>query len=75
MGQIESKALQHLEQLCVEIGPRRSVRGENQLAADYSSSASQLAGWQWRCKSIPCPLWEDRGTRLEVDGKAVSAGG
>ena len=73
MGQIESEALQHLEQLCVEIGPRPVGSRGNQLAADYIQRAFAASGLAVEVQEFPCPLWEDRGARLEVDGRAVSA--
>ncbi len=70
---VEAELVKHLQHLCVEIGPRPVGSRANQAAADYIRQAFQDAGLQVEMQAFPCPVWEDRGTGLELDGQPLQA--
>ena len=73
MASVETEVMQHLEHLCVEIGPRPVGSKGNQSAADYVQSVFQASGLEVEMQEFPCPAWEEKGVRLELDGETLDA--
>ena len=73
MHNVETAAMKHLERLCVEIGPRPVGSKENQAAADYVRRAFESCGLDVEMQEFPCPVWEEKGTRLELNGERLVA--
>ena len=70
---MDSKAMQHLKHLCVEIGPRPLGSAANHAAADYIWHAFQAAGLEVERQAFPCPDWVEEDTLLELDGQRLEA--
>jgi len=70
---VEATAMKHLEHLCVEIGPRPVGSKGNQAAADHIRSVFEATGLEVEMQEFPCPAWEEKDTRLELDGRRLDA--
>lgn len=70
---MESRVMQHLKHLCVEIGPRPVGSAANHAAADYVEAAFQAAGLEVERQEFPCPDWVEEDTLLEMDGQRLVA--
>jgi len=66
--------MDHVEHLGTRIGPRPLWSRENLAAADYVAGILQQAGLAVERQELPCPLWEELETRLEVGGQVLPAG-
>ena len=73
MRDVETEAMKHLEYLCLKIGPRPVGSEGNQAAADYIKGVFEASGLEVEVQEIPCPAWEHRYTRLELDGERLDA--
>jgi aminopeptidase YwaD len=73
MCHMKTRAVKHLEQLCVEIGPRALGSKGNQAAADYIRTVFETAGLEVDLQDLRCPAWEEIDTRLEFDGEVLPA--
>jgi hypothetical protein len=69
---IGSRAFKHLEHLCLEIGPRPIGSKSNLAAAAYIQGILQHCGLDVSLQEFPCPLWEEKQTHLELDGRALT---
>ncbi|MGD2145243.1 MAG: M28 family peptidase [Anaerolineae bacterium] len=67
-------ALGHLEHLCLQIGPRPIGSRGNLAAADYVRRVLQDRGLAVALQEFSCPLWEERETRVELDGSDLRRG-
>jgi aminopeptidase YwaD len=67
-------AIEHVEHLSARIGPRPLWSTENLAAAGYAAQVLQRAGLAVEQQELPCPLWEEIETHLEVGGETVPAG-
>jgi aminopeptidase YwaD len=65
--------LDHVVKLSSEIGPRPSGSPANQVSAAYIQSIFQDCGLEVEIQEYACPVWEDLGTALEVNGEALEA--
>jgi aminopeptidase YwaD len=72
--EIASRAMEHLDHLCREIGPRPVGSTANLAAADYVQGVLQNCGLDVTLQEFPCPLWEEKETRLELEGEVPSRG-
>jgi aminopeptidase YwaD len=70
---VEAAAMRHLERLCVEIGPRPIGSRRNQAATDYIQNIFEASGLGVELQEFPCPAWEAKETRLELDGDRLDA--
>ncbi|MDY7078614.1 MAG: M28 family peptidase [Chloroflexota bacterium] len=70
---IETRLLNHLTHLCVEIGPRPSGSEENQAAADYIQCAFRAAGLDVEEQRWACPDWQYGETHLAMNGTRLEA--
>jgi Iap family predicted aminopeptidase len=73
MCHIKTRAVEHLEQLCVEIGPRALGSKGNEAAADYIRTVFEAAGLEVELQNLRCPAWEEIFARLEFDGEELPA--
>jgi Iap family predicted aminopeptidase len=73
MDGLENKAMQHLKQLCVDIGPRPSGSAGNHAAATYIRDVFQSAGLEVEEQRYDCPAWEHEETYLAVYGQPLAA--
>ncbi len=70
---MESKAMQHLRHLCVEIGPRPVGSATNHVAADYVEGAFRAASLEVERQEFACPDWVEEDTFLELEGQRLQA--
>jgi aminopeptidase YwaD len=70
---LETKLMDHLRRLCIEIGPRPIGSKQNQAAAAYIQSSLEACGLAVERQEFPCPLWKEIYTQLEVDGQRLVA--
>jgi aminopeptidase YwaD len=70
---MESRVMQHLRHLCVEIGPRPVGSAANHAAADYVEDVFRAAGLEVERQAFPCPDWVEEETLLELDGQQLEA--
>jgi aminopeptidase YwaD len=70
---LETKLMNHLTHLCVEIGPRPIGSKENQAAAAYIQGFLKARGLVVERQEFPCPIWKEIDTQLEVDGQKLVA--
>jgi aminopeptidase YwaD len=75
VSQIENVAMQHLEHLCAEIGPRPVGSKANQAAAEYIRGVFEANGLEVDMQPFSCPTWEEAATYLELDGSVLDAFG
>jgi len=73
MDAIANRAMKHLEHLCLEIGPRPVGSRANLAAAEYLQDVLAACGLDVLRQEFPCPLWEERATRLELDGHDLAS--
>jgi Zn-dependent M28 family amino/carboxypeptidase len=71
---IGSTAFEHLEHLCLEIGPRPVGSKSNLAAANYIQRVLQDCGLDVTRQEFPCPLWEERETHLGLEGRDLTSG-
>ena len=70
---LETKLMDHLMRLCVEIGPRPIGSKENQAAAAYIQGSLKACGLVVKRQELPCPIWKEIDTQLEVGGQKLVA--
>jgi aminopeptidase YwaD len=70
---LETQLMDHLNHLCVEIGPRPLGSRENQSAADYIERVFETSGLEVEAQKFPCPLWKEISTQLEASGERLAA--
>jgi aminopeptidase YwaD len=70
---LETKLMNHLTHLCVEIGPRPVGSKENQAAAAYIQGSLKASGLVVERQEFPCPIWKEIDTQLEVNGQRLVA--
>ena len=73
MRHVNTRAAEHLEHLCVVIGPRALGSAGNQAAADYIRAVFETAGLEVELQDLRCPGWEGLNTRLQIDGEDLPA--
>jgi len=64
---------QHLEELCVNIGPRPAGSAANHSAAKYIAQVLQETGLDVEEQRYACTAWEHEETYLEVGGQPLAA--
>jgi len=67
-------AIEHVEYLSTQIGPRPLWSRENLAATDYVVQVMQQAGLAVEQQELAWPLWEEIETHLEIDGETIAAG-
>lgn len=70
---MQSRLMQHLRHLCVEIGPRPVGSAANHAAADYVEGALRATGLPVERQAFPCPDWVEEDTLLEIAGQRLEA--
>jgi aminopeptidase YwaD len=70
---IEQKALEHLQVLCLDIGHRPAASPENAAAADYIEGVFRDAGLAVERQNFPILAWEHQETVLELSGRRLEA--
>jgi aminopeptidase YwaD len=70
---MESRVMQHLRHLCVEIGPRPVGSAANHAAAGYVEAAFRAAGLEVERQEFACPDWVEGDTLLELGGRRLVA--
>ena len=73
MKTIADRALEHVEQLAVNIGSRPIGSAANRAAADYISRIFEQSSLSLERQEISCPDWIDEHTSLELDGVPLEA--
>ena len=73
LADLEAQLVQHLNRLCVEIGPRPIGSLGAHAAAEYIQGIFRQAGLDVETQRFECPVWEHLGTQLTLDGKEVEA--
>jgi len=63
----------HLRVLVEEIGERPGGTPANHTTIAYLTGTLQAAGWVVEEQWFACPNWTDRGTLLEMNGRALPA--
>ncbi len=67
-----TRALHHLEQLCVAIGPRPIGSPGANAAAAYAAEVFRAAGLDVQEQPYACRVWEHAQTHLELDGASLA---
>jgi aminopeptidase YwaD len=70
---LEARIAAHLRRLCVDIGPRPGGTPANHAAAEYIRGVLCASGMGVAMEEFACPAWEERETRLEVNGAPLTA--
>jgi aminopeptidase YwaD len=70
---INDKALEHVQQLAVQIGTRLIGSPANQAAADYLRAVFEQNGLSVERQEISCPDWVEEHTSLELNGEMLEA--
>jgi aminopeptidase YwaD len=70
---VETRLLNHLTHLCVEIGPRPSGSEGNHAAAKYIQCTFRAAGLDVEEQRYDCPAWQYGETWLALDGERLEA--
>ena len=73
MKTINDKALEHVQQLAVQIGTRLIGSPANQAAADYLRAVFEQNGLSVERQEISCPDWVEEHTSLELNGEMLEA--
>ena len=71
--EVEAQLMQHLERLCVEIGPRPIGSRANHAAAEYIGNVFRQAGLEVEEQPYACRAWEHGETYLEMEGERIAA--
>jgi aminopeptidase YwaD len=71
--QFAEEVMEHLEHLCVEIGPRPLGSAGNQAAADYIARVFESKHLDVEIQELNCPIWEAAESHLLVDGEPLMA--
>jgi aminopeptidase YwaD len=70
---VNQQAWQHLQRLCVDIGPRPLGSQANHTAARYVEGVFRSAGLQVELQDFPCLEWSCSDTQLQVGERSLQA--
>lgn len=73
MNEIKAALLKHLEELCVNIGPRPAASAANHAAAEYIEQVLRDASLDVEEQRYDCTAWNHEETYLEVAGQPLTA--
>jgi aminopeptidase YwaD len=70
---MQSRMMQHLRHLCLEIGPRPVGSAANHAAASYVEEVFRDLGLEVERQAFSCPDWFEGDTILELAGRRLEA--
>jgi Iap family predicted aminopeptidase len=73
MKKIQTTLMEHLEELCANIGPRPAGSAANHAVAEYIEQGFRAAGLDVEEQQYDCTAWAHEETYLEVGGQPLPA--